>query len=80
MKKEYQNALSDARKSISYNPSFTKGYLREAKCHMALGSSQIAKSSLMKTLEIEANNKQANADVSCFSCFLFSILLLLIAF
>ena len=80
MKKEYQNALRDARKSIFYNPLFTKGYLREAKCHMALGSSQTAKSSLLKTLEIEANNKQATADVRFFTCFLFSIFVLLIAF
>ena len=70
MMKQYQNALNDARMSLSLNPSFTKGYLREAKCHMALGSPQVAKSSLLKALEIDKNNKQAAADV----CDLFLLL------
>jgi len=63
MMKQFQNALNDARMSLSLNPSFTKGYLREAKCHMALGSPQIAKSSLLKALEIDRSNKQAAADL-----------------
>ena len=70
MMKQFQNALNDARMSLSLNPSFTKGYLREAKCHMALGSPQIAETSLLKALEIDRSNKQAAADV----CDLFPLL------
>lgn len=67
MKKEYQNALKDARISTSFNPMFTKGYLREAKCHIALGSPNVAKKCLVKALEMEHNNKQAVTDVSIFT-------------
>ena len=70
MKKDFQNALTDARKSTSYNPLFAKGYLREAKCHLALGSSNVAKKCLVKVLEIEQNNKQAAAEVCMFDIML----------
>lgn len=64
MTKDYQNALNDARKSTSFNSMFTKGYIREAKCHVAMGSPSNAKKCLVKALEVEQSSKQAVADVS----------------
>ena len=64
MTKDYQSALNDARKSTAYNSNFTKGYLREAKCHMTLGSAPFAKRCLLKALEIDPSNQQAKTDVS----------------
>ena len=64
MKKDYENALKDARKSTSFNPIYAKGYHREGKCHMNLGSSSVAKKCFQKALEIDPQNRQAEADVS----------------
>eukprot|EP00795_Rhopilema_esculentum_P013731 gene13731-4651_t len=63
MTKDYQSALNDARKSTAYNSNFTKGYLREAKCHMTLGSASFAKRCLLKALEIDPSNPQAKTDI-----------------
>merc|ERR1719187_1620630 len=35
MKKDYNKALEDARTANSLDPSFTKGYIRAAKCYIA---------------------------------------------
>ncbi len=64
MTKDYRNALNDARQSTHYNAKFVKGFMREAKCHMILGSLSLGKKCLEKALEIEPNNKQAQQEVS----------------
>ncbi len=64
MTKDYHNALKDARNSTTYNARFSKGFHREAKCHMALGSASTARKCLEKALDIDPHNKQIQLDVS----------------
>eukprot|EP00794_Sanderia_malayensis_P017717 gene17717-19488_t len=63
MKKDFHNALKDARYSTTYNSEFAKGYHREAKCHMALGACSTARKCLEKVLDIDPSNKQVQSDL-----------------
>ena len=57
MKKEYNKALDDARTANSLDPSFTKGYIRAAKCYIATGQTNNALQALHQAKELEPKNK-----------------------
>ena len=61
---KYAEALEDARQAVRLDELFTKGHLREAKCHLALGESAAAVRSYTKVLEYEPENKTAKNEVS----------------
>jgi len=57
MKKDYTKALEDARTAISLDSSFTKGYIRAAKCYIATGQTNNAMQALHQAKELEPKNK-----------------------
>lgn len=56
MLNKYREALEDARQSTKLDDKFVKGYLREAKCHMALGDPQASIRSYNQVLQLEPTN------------------------
>ncbi|XP_071447719.1 dnaJ homolog subfamily C member 7 [Hetaerina americana] len=64
MLRQYQNALDDARKSISLDPDFVKGHIRLAKCAIALGDIVSAEQALARSLQLEPNNATVAAEMS----------------
>ena len=67
MLKDYHSALNDARRATTLNRLFTKGYHREAKCHIALGASSTALKCLERAKDLEPSNKQVEHDVGIFN-------------
>lgn len=63
MLSKYSQALEDARMSTQLDPHFTKGYLREAKCHLAMGEIATAVFSYQKVLQVEPTNAVATAEL-----------------
>lgn len=53
----YQEALRDARQSVSNDGNFEKGYVRVAKCCLALGDLVGAEQAIKKLLEISTNGE-----------------------
>lgn len=60
---DYSAALEDARRSIELQESFTKGYLRAAKCHLMLGNPSLSMDWYDKALSIQPRNSQALEEV-----------------
>ncbi|XP_063710381.1 dnaJ homolog subfamily C member 7-like isoform X2 [Symsagittifera roscoffensis] len=52
---QYTSALEDAKLSTSLNSNFIKGYVREIKCHIALGQAAAAQNIEQKVLNLDAN-------------------------
>ncbi|GFG30261.1 hypothetical protein Cfor_11805 [Coptotermes formosanus] len=53
---QYRNALDDARKSVALDSSYVKGYIRIAKCSLALGDLSAADNALSIVKELNPNN------------------------
>ena len=56
MLSQYQQALEDARTSVSLDSAFVKGYIRIAKCCLTLGDAVSAGQALDKASHIEPKN------------------------
>lgn len=56
----YQDALEDARESTRLDSSFAKGYVRIAKCCLALGDTAAALNAINKAEELDPNSDLAN--------------------
>ncbi|KAI1293545.1 DnaJ -like protein subfamily C member 7 [Halotydeus destructor] len=56
MVNKFKLALEDAQKSVKIDNTFVKGYVREAKCHLALGEADQADRSLQAIQGLEPNN------------------------
>ncbi|XP_076823142.1 dnaJ homolog subfamily C member 7-like [Clavelina lepadiformis] len=64
MQNKYKEALEDAQVAIKVDNFYAKAYLREAKCHIALGNSKAALLSLQKAKELDAScDKAVMAEV-----------------
>ncbi|GFO13168.1 Dnaj homolog subfamily c member 7-like, partial [Plakobranchus ocellatus] len=59
---KYKDGLADAQYALQLDTGFVKGYLREGKCHLALGSPVAALRSYRHALEIEPNNTIAQKE------------------
>ena len=55
MLSEFSQALQDAKCSVQLDQSFVKGYVRVAKCCVALGDIVSAQQAIDKALELEPN-------------------------
>ncbi|XP_049786503.1 dnaJ homolog subfamily C member 7 [Schistocerca cancellata] len=53
---QYKEALEDARKSVLLDPRFVKGYIRIAKCSLALGDITAAENAISFVNELEPAN------------------------
>uniref|UniRef100_F6UAP7 J domain-containing protein n=2 Tax=Ciona intestinalis TaxID=7719 RepID=F6UAP7_CIOIN len=53
MLQKYKEALEDAQTAIKVDNTFAKAYIREAKCHIALGNAQAALLSLQKAKDLD---------------------------
>merc|ERR1711962_1138342 len=62
MLNRYKDGLADAQYAIQLDTGFVKGYLREGKCHLALGSPVAALRSYRHAMEIEPNNTIAQRE------------------
>ncbi|KAK3721197.1 hypothetical protein RRG08_044207 [Elysia crispata] len=62
MLQKYKDGLADAQYALQLDTGFVKGYLREGKCHLALGSPVAALRSYRHALEIEPNNTIAQKE------------------
>lgn len=63
MDSNYKKALEDAQTSVKIDSTFAKGYLREGKCHIALGNAQAALLSLQKAKELDPSAGQIMSEV-----------------
>nr|XP_053632479.1 uncharacterized protein LOC128688606 [Cherax quadricarinatus] len=61
---KYYEALNDAREAVRLDTSFVKGYLRVAKCNIALGDATAALSVLRQASELEPNNKAIREETT----------------
>lgn len=59
----YKEALNDARKSISLDSKFEKGYLRVAKCCLLLGDLVQTEQIIKKFLEIDPRNTALKGEI-----------------
>lgn len=55
----FQHALEDARESTRLDPNFAKGYVRIAKCCLALGDAAAALNAVNKAEELDAGTDLA---------------------
>ncbi|XP_012938852.1 dnaJ homolog subfamily C member 7 [Aplysia californica] len=62
MLNKFKEGLADAQYAIQLDTGFVKGYLREGKCHLALGSPVAALRSYRHAMEIEPNNTIAQRE------------------
>jgi DnaJ family protein C protein 7 len=53
---QYRDALDDARKSVALDSSYIKGYIRIAKCSLALGDLSAADNAISVVKELSPNN------------------------
>nr|CAD7398666.1 unnamed protein product [Timema poppensis] len=60
----YKEALEDAKKSVSLDKTFVKGYIRIVKCSLALGDIITAESAIAKVQELEPNNTSLAPEIS----------------
>lgn len=56
----YQDALEDARESIRLDTGFAKGYVRVAKCCLALGDTAAALNAINKAEELDPKSDLTN--------------------
>ncbi|KAK8372439.1 hypothetical protein O3P69_011027, partial [Scylla paramamosain] len=61
---KYTEALNDAREAVRLDKTFVKGYIRVAKCNIALGDATAALSVLREAGELEAGSKAVKDEVS----------------
>lgn len=61
---QFAQALEDARTSVQLDASFVKGYIRVAKCCVALGDVVSAKQALIRAKELEPQNGAVDAEMS----------------
>jgi DnaJ family protein C protein 7 len=59
---KYNEALEDIRQAIRMDATFTKGYLRESRCLVALGDIAAAAHSLRTLLELEPTNESVKQE------------------
>jgi DnaJ family protein C protein 7 len=64
MLKKYDDALSDCKAATSLDPSFTKGYMRGAKCYSQRGMLWEAKDMLQKVLARDAASAEAIKEMA----------------
>ncbi|RUS76852.1 hypothetical protein EGW08_015385 [Elysia chlorotica] len=69
MLQKYKDGLADAQYALQLDTGFVKGYLREGKCHLALGSPVAALRSYRHALEIEPNNTIAQKEFKTYLSF-----------
>lgn len=58
----FKEALEDAKKSVSLDPTFVKGYIRMAKCYIIFGDIAAARRSILKAKELCPNSKAAEDE------------------
>ncbi|CAH1955868.1 unnamed protein product [Acanthoscelides obtectus] len=58
----YDEALKNARKSVQLDPDFIKGYIRIAKCGIALGDLVTANAAIEKIKELQQNDQSVIAS------------------
>lgn len=63
MLNKFADALADARQAVGLDPNMVKGYLRIAKCGIALGDLTIADQAIKKVKELELDNKTIENEV-----------------
>ncbi|KAK7080725.1 DnaJ subfamily C member 7, partial [Halocaridina rubra] len=61
---KYHDALNDAREAVRLDTNFVKGYLRVAKCNIALGDANAALSVLRQASELEPNNRSIRDEMT----------------
>lgn len=61
---KYHDALNDAREAVRLDTTFVKGYLRVAKCNIALGDANAALSVLRQAGELEPNNRSVRDEMN----------------
>lgn len=61
MLNNYQSALEDARKAVTLDPAFVKGYIRCLKCAIALGDLTTAESAIRRIREL---NMESSANMN----------------
>uniref|UniRef100_A0A673BM62 DnaJ homolog subfamily C member 7 n=1 Tax=Sphaeramia orbicularis TaxID=375764 RepID=A0A673BM62_9TELE len=59
----YREALEDSQQAVRLDNSFTKGHLREGKCHLSLGNAMAASRCFQRVLEMESDNSQAQQEL-----------------
>ncbi|XP_071792021.1 dnaJ homolog subfamily C member 7-like isoform X1 [Asterias amurensis] len=60
---KYQKGLEDVQRAIGIDSTLVKAYLREAKCHLALGFADASVRSLNRVIELDPHNKQAQSEL-----------------
>lgn len=63
MLSKYTEALGDARQAVALDPSMVKGYIRIAKCGIALGDLTIADQAINKVKQLEVDNKTIETEI-----------------
>lgn len=64
MLNQYQEAAGDAVRSVELDENFTKGFLRLARCQVALGELQRALDSYKRALVLEPSNKEVSQQMT----------------
>uniref|UniRef100_A0A8B9RFS1 DnaJ homolog subfamily C member 7 n=1 Tax=Astyanax mexicanus TaxID=7994 RepID=A0A8B9RFS1_ASTMX len=59
MLSRFREALEDSQQAVRLDECFTKGHLREGKCHLSLGNAMAASRCFQKVLELDPTNTQA---------------------
>jgi DnaJ family protein C protein 7 len=60
---QYRLGLDDARKAVSLDRSFARGYIRIAKCSLALGEPAVARNAFSAVRELSINNSAILPEV-----------------
>lgn len=63
MLQDYTSALDDCTQAIKLDETFTKVYLRAAKCYLMTGNPSLSIDYYRKVLQVEKKNKQALAEL-----------------
>ncbi|XP_023020069.1 tetratricopeptide repeat protein 2 [Leptinotarsa decemlineata] len=63
MLNRYEDAMEDARKSIQLDPRFVRGYIRMAKCSIALGDLMTAEYAIKKTQELQPDGSGITSEI-----------------
>jgi len=61
---KYHDALNDAREAVRLDSTFVKGYIRVAKCNIALGDAAAALSILRQASELEPSNRIVRDEIT----------------
>ncbi|XP_064171178.1 dnaJ homolog subfamily C member 7-like isoform X1 [Anguilla rostrata] len=63
MLNRHRDALEDAQQAVRLDDTFTKGHLREGKCHLCLGNAMAASRCFQRVLELEPDNTQVQQEL-----------------